>query len=109
MMSGGGGEPKPQANGDIAVLAVLAVPVYLAVPAMPHVSLGSGGALDATSLFDGDPNTGLSVPHGTAAAPTGVVLAYDQPQTMRSLAFYVSGARMMFGGAAERAGAGIQR
>ena len=89
-------KPKPRASGDIAVLAL---PVAVARAAVPRFSLGDGTALDATSLLDGNPETGLDVPHGTKAAPTAVVVAYDQPQTMRSLTFFVSGVKQIFGGA----------
>jgi hypothetical protein len=92
MMSGAKPAPPPQAHGDIAVLAI---PVAGTTKLAPHLALGDGHPLDA----DGLGTTGIELPpHGTAGAPTVVVLSYDRPQTMRSLRFFLPGARMMFGG-----------
>ncbi|MDE2301176.1 MAG: glycoside hydrolase [Sphingomonadales bacterium] len=92
MMGGTKPAEPPRAHGDIAVLAV---PVANAVVATPQLALGDGHPLDAARLG----NPGIELPHGSAAAPTVVVLRYARPQTMRSLRFFLPGAKLMFGGA----------
>ena len=95
MMSGKKGKAPPSASGDIAVLAVPAFPFMVAVP---KVSLADGTILASDKLAGGDLAAGLQIPRGPAANPSVVLLTYDRPQTVRSMTLFIAGAKAMFGG-----------
>ncbi len=71
---------------------VLAYPVADAgVLPSPQVSLSTGEQLDGVKLRDGDLETVVEVPRGTAEQPGGLDLTYPTPQTIRSASLYIPG------------------
>ncbi len=93
----GGGKPHQRESlyGDVAVLAM---PVAVALVAAPKASLADGTAVDGTRLGGDDLSLGVDVPRGDALAPSTLTYHYDKPQTIRSASFYLPGAKVMFRG-----------
>jgi hypothetical protein len=93
-MMSGGKPPEPQrASGNVAVIAV---PSVAALPTL-IVQATDGGTIDWSKLADAEPESSADVPTGTAEAPSGVVLTYPTPVTVRSLRFYIPHAKPPFG------------
>ncbi len=71
---------------------VIAYPVPDAVdPPPPKVRLSTGEPLDGGKLRDGDLETVVEVPRGTAEQPGGLEITYPTPQTIRSANLYIPG------------------
>ncbi|MDT0508288.1 glycosyl hydrolase [Novosphingobium sp. MMS21-SN21R] len=85
----------PELYSDIAVLAVPdmggadVVPTYTA----------AGKPIDGAALADGSLRSGVSLPRGTADAPTTVVATFAKPETIRSATMSLPGAKGIFSGA----------
>jgi alpha-L-rhamnosidase len=92
-MSGEKKIAKWQRYGDIAVLA-FPVSVSPSLPT-PHVTDGSGLALDVSLLQDADLESAIAFRRGTGGDPI-VALDYGRPQKIRSASLYLPGAAVMF-------------
>src|SRR5579863_3127819 len=96
LMGVGKSKPAPAFPGDIAVLAV---PDSAPADRTARFSLAGGGSLDGASLADSDLTTGITVPSGSAAEPTTVLISYDRPRIIRSLTMFLPGTKSMYAGA----------
>jgi len=77
----------PVYHADIVVLAYPAAdksPVHL-----PVITLDGEAVPEAALLGDGQFNTGIEVPRGTADVPTRIELSYAQPQSIRSATLFI--------------------
>jgi hypothetical protein len=110
-------DAKPGASPTLyADVAILAFPTSGSAPlADPRVTLADGRALDAALLTDGKFGEPISI--ARSADPTGTVvsIAFDGPQTVRSLDFHAPGGADLFNGEAfvatleaERAGGWVR-
>ncbi|MGV3512357.1 MAG: glycosyl hydrolase [Novosphingobium sp.] len=93
-ITGEKGFKAPELYSDIAVLAV---PDNGAAEVVPAYS-SAGRALDAAALSDLSLTTGVTLPRGTAEAPTTLVATFAKPQTVRSATIAIPGAKSMFAG-----------
>lgn len=92
------GEHPKAGSAYYTDIAVLAVPVTIAPAGAPVATLANGATVEAALLSGADLNKGVDVPRGTPEAPATLTYTYDRPQVIRSAAFYLPGAKVMFGG-----------
>lgn len=85
----------PPTYADVAVFAYR-LGNGVSLPA-PTTVMADGARLDASVLLDGSLTSGVDVARGSAAKPTTITVAYDKPQTVRTLSFHVVGGAGMFG------------
>lgn len=97
-MAAATGQPQkvaPRHSGDVAVFAVRR---DLPLPT-PKVTGLDGKTIDFTAASDDDLTSALDLPRGSPEAPSGIVLDYGKPVTIRSASLFSLGARAMFVGA----------
>jgi hypothetical protein len=84
----------PELYSDVAVFAV---PDMGMADPVPAYSAG-GKALDAAALSDTSLTSGVTLPRGSADAPTTIVASYAKAQTVRSATVSIPGAKGTFSG-----------
>lgn len=87
--------PPPNFHGDAVVLAYR-IRDERPLPA-PKLSSGTGEAIEAAALADGDPKTVVSVKRASADEPAMIVIDYGAAQTVRSASTYIPSAQALFG------------
>ncbi|MFD1786159.1 glycosyl hydrolase [Sphingomonas floccifaciens] len=90
-----GGHPpaKPQASGDVRVLAW---PIPAKALGQPRAT-AAGAAIDAAALVDADEASVASVPKGDGTTPPAIVYDYAAPVTVQAATFYMPDALPPFG------------
>ncbi|MFM2372668.1 MAG: hypothetical protein RIS85_2390, partial [Pseudomonadota bacterium] len=84
----------PELYSDVAVFAV---PDLAMADPVPAYSVG-GKAIDAAALSDASLTSGVTLPRGSADAPTTVIATYAKAQTVRSATVSIPGAKGTFSG-----------
>ncbi|MFY7834757.1 MAG: glycosyl hydrolase [Novosphingobium sp.] len=84
----------PELYSDVAVFAV---PDLGSIDPVPAYSVG-GKAIDAAALSDASLTSGVTLPRGSADAPTTVIATYAKAQTVRSATVSIPGAKGTFSG-----------
>ncbi len=81
-----------------ADVAVLAYPITASDDAVPTAS-AAGTPVDAAALADDKAETIVTIPKGTVAAPSTLLLTYPRATTIRSATLFIPGALPLFGDA----------
>lgn len=98
MVAASTGEKQFQAPAHYRDVAVLAYPLRNpAAIAQPTSISADGSPLDIAALTDASLSTSANVGRGSPDKPTTIVVEYDQPQLVQSLAFFAPGGAEKFG------------